>query len=248
MAMKLVDAEQLEADLTSVADKIRAKTGGEEKLAFPSGFESALDTIESADSALAEVEYNMSDGYTNYNAYCASRYFTELPYSILRYTRTGTNFTSFCSGCSKLQKVLSFDVSSGIQFSSMFYNCYKLTSVAPLNTENGVGFSFMFADCPNLITIGGINLSNATSASNVFRGGKSLENITFNGVIKITGLDLSPCTKLTHDSLMSAINALYDYASEGTTGTFKLILGSTNLAKLTDAEKAIATQKGWTLA
>ena len=32
------------------------------------------------------------------------------------------------------------------------------------------------------------------------------------------------------------------------TTTQKLTLGETNLAKLTDAEKKIATDKGWTLA
>jgi hypothetical protein len=49
------------------------------------------------------------------------------------------------------------------------------------------------------------------------------------------------CTLLSHDSLMSIINNL-------TTVTGKTLdLGATNLAKLTDEEKAIATNKGWTL-
>ena len=38
------------------------------------------------------------------------------------------------------------------------------------------------------------------------------------------------------------------YESEGSASTHTVTLGATNLAKLTDAEKAIATQKGWTLA
>ena len=59
-------------------------------------------------------------------------------------------------------------------------------------------------------------------------------------------LSLSDCINLTHDSLMSVINALKNLSGTGTTKT--LTLGTANLAKLTDAEKAIATQKGWTLA
>lgn len=78
-----------------------------------------------------------------------------------------------------------------------------------------------------------------------FTGAWQLENITIEGKI---GQDVifNNCTKLTHDSLMSIINALYNYSGTSTTKT--LTLGTTNLEKLTDAEKAIATQKGWSLA
>ena len=44
---------------------------------------------------------------------------------------------------------------------------------------------------------------------------------------------------------MNAINDLYDIASAGVQPQ-KLVLGSTNLAKLTAEEIAIATNKGWT--
>jgi hypothetical protein len=49
---------------------------------------------------------------------------------------------------------------------------------------------------------------------------------------------------LTHQSLLNILNSLVP--QEGATKT--LTLGSDNLAKLTDEEKAIATDKGWTLA
>lgn len=51
---------------------------------------------------------------------------------------------------------------------------------------------------------------------------------------------------LTHDSLMSILNALKDYS--GTTTTKTLTLHANSKALLTDSEKAIATQKGWTIA
>lgn len=45
---KLVDSAQLDADLTSVADAIRAKGGTDAQLAFPAGFVSAVQAIECA--------------------------------------------------------------------------------------------------------------------------------------------------------------------------------------------------------
>jgi hypothetical protein len=44
---------------------------------------------------------------------------------------------------------------------------------------------------------------------------------------------------------MSIIYALKDYSGTSTSKT--VTLGTTNLNKLTEAEKAIATQKGWSL-
>lgn len=41
----LVNIDQLEADLTAVADKIRAKGGTTGQFAFPSGYEAAVDAI-----------------------------------------------------------------------------------------------------------------------------------------------------------------------------------------------------------
>lgn len=66
-------------------------------------------------------------------------------------------------------------------------------------------------------------------------------------------LDLSSCVNLTHDSLVGIINGLYDLnltydvAGGGTLYTQQLVLGSTNLAKLTEDEIAIGTNKGWVI-
>jgi hypothetical protein len=102
-----------------------------------------------------------------------------------------------------------------------------------------------FYNCKQLVSIEKMILSNAASFQNTFAYCTELQNLTIEGVIGKTGFNVSNSTKLTHDSLMSIINAL-ETKTSGTTGT--VTLGATNLAKLTDAEKAIATQKGWTLA
>lgn len=92
-----------------------------------------------------------------------------------------------------------------------------------------------------LKTIRFFHVYETTTFSATFSGCSELENITIGGTIG-QNINFFACTKLTHDSLMSIIEHL------GTvTSTRTCTLGSTNLAKLTDAEKAIATQKGWTL-
>ena len=48
------------------------------------------------------------------------------------------------------------------------------------------------------------------------------------------------------ESLLSILNALKDYSSS--TSSWVCTLGTTNLEKLTEEQKAIATEKGWTLA
>lgn len=107
----------------------------------------------------------------------------------------------------------------------------------------------IFTNCRILVTIDKvIPPVGQTTFSSWFYNCLALENVVFEGTIGANGLDLHWSTLLTHDSLMSIINALADY-SEDTSGTaWAVTLGTTNLAKLTDAEKAIATQKGWTLA
>ena len=83
---------------------------------------------------------------------------------------------------------------------------------------------------------------NATSTTYCFDGCNALETIIGNPNFKVSVV-LNQCKKLTHDSLMVVINGL-----QTVTSTQTLTLGSTNLAKLTEADKQIATDKGWTLA
>ena len=82
----------------------------------------------------------------------------------------------------------------------------------------------------------------ATNTTNCFYDCTSLTTITGNPNFKVS-LSMSSCRKLTHDSIMVVINGL-----QTVTTTQKLTLGSTNLDKLTEADKKIATDKGWTLA
>ena len=131
----------------------------------------------------------------------------------------------------------------------MFAYATKVTKIPKLDLQtavysNGV-MNSMFNSCSNLHTIENIHLAedgSTTFGSGTFAACSALENITFSGKIGQNGLDIhwSPLTK---DSIMSIINAL----QKKTSGTWTVTLGE-NLAKLTNDEIAIATEKGWTLA
>lgn len=135
--------------------------------------------------------------------------------------------TSAFAGCSRLKEVTLNGAEYVADTSSMFYGCGPLTSV----------------------TIGG-HWEHLSRADNMFYGCSSLTD--FSGLQDVSSsLDLSPCSSLTQTSLLNTINGLYDFMSNGETPSSNhgtLTLGSTNLAKLTDEQKAIATAKGWTLA
>ena len=60
MAYKFVNTDQLDADLTAIADAIRTKGGTSESLAFPSGMVSAVSAI----STGVELNFEIVDGTT----------------------------------------------------------------------------------------------------------------------------------------------------------------------------------------
>lgn len=108
-------------------------------------------------------------------------------------------------------------------------------------------YTGLFYYAANLVTVPMLKFEgNFAHNTNCFQGAKNLENITFGGSITQSGMNLSYCNKLTVDSMLSLFDCLVDYSGSGS--TYSLTLGTTNLNKLTNEQKAIATQKGWTLA
>ena len=163
-------------------------------------------------------------------------------------TSNVTNMMNMIYQCELLTSLdlSNWDTSNVTNMSQAFYSCYSLTSldVSNWDTSNVTAMFQTFAWCANLTTLDLSNwdVSKVTGMGYMFSGCTELVDFIAPNNISVA-VDFSPCTKLTHDSLMSIINNL---ATVTTTKT--LTLGSTNLAKLTDAEKAIATNKGWTLA
>lgn len=131
----------------------------------------------------------------------------------------------------------------------IFNYCRQLTKLPTIkfitrNASDYVSFNYTFAACVKLQTIEGFYTEADDRFSNTFQYCSALENITFTGAVG-NNINLSQSTKLTHDSLMSLINALEDKTINPDGKTYKVTLGATNLAKLTDAEKQIMDDKGW---
>ena len=118
-----------------------------------------------------------------------------------------------------------------------FEGCWKFG-----DTANMTDMNHMFSYCPNLTTIPQFDTSNVNSMIYMFYDCSSLEAIH---MININAnLDINSSKKFTREALLEIIGNL----KAQTSGSKKLTMGSTNLAKLTDEDKAIATNKGWTLA
>ena len=89
----------------------------------------------------------------------------------------------------------------------------------------------------NLFSNGyGTNIKNVIWGYNIGKGFKSSSR----------RFSLRYMDELTRESILDAINKLYDFTSNGGSGG-QLQISTTQLSKLTDEEKSIITNKGWTI-
>lgn len=173
-------------------------------------------------------------------------------------TSKTTNFGYFFNQCSSITEIPLIDTSNGTNFNSMFGNCKSLLRIPELNTHNMEKAENMFSECGKLTTIPLLKASKTKSILYAFTYCSSLTNFgglenigeaystTQNANYVYYTLDFSYSRNLTHESLLNVINNLYDIKTKGCNAQ-KLVLGTSNLAKLTAEEIAIATEKGWTV-
>ena len=112
-----------------------------------------------------------------------------------------------------------------------------------LNADANVvrSFRYAFQNNTNIEILPAVNCTKASGLDTAFKGCTNLKELKFYNITR--NIDLSDCTKMTRDALVEVLNNLATVTSTKT-----CTLGATNLAKLTDEDKAIATNKGWTLA
>ena len=124
-----------------------------------------------------------------------------------------------------------------------FYGCSSLTTINLPDSLTSIANN-AFYGCTSLTTI---NLPDSLTSIGgyAFYGCSSLENVTIENGFNCNKLDLSSSTRYSVETMVSWFNALADRTGQA---SFTLTIGATNLNKLTAEQKAIATNKNWTLA
>lgn len=169
--------------------------------------------------------------------------------------RTSGNYTWY------IKKLPLIDTSDYTSFSSMFANIRGLEEIPPINTGKGTNFNRFMDMCNNVKRVPQLDFGSAIAVDGVWNTGNNQVTLEYHGGYKDVGKAYSTTAVantnsyrimfydlilLPHDSLMNVINNLYDIKTKGVKPQ-QLILGSGNLAKLSEEEIAIAQNKGWSV-
>ena len=134
----------------------------------------------------------------------------------------------------------------GVKFGGIFSGKYMLEY---FDIINGADLSSrvtytnrMFDYCSSLQTIPLLNTSSVTTMGSIFNSCSYLEFLTMTN-IKLS-FNISSSTKFSQETLEALIDNLVDLTGQ-TAQTFTM--GSTNLAKVSQEKKDLATSKNWSL-
>lgn len=169
-------------------------------------------------------------------AYCNQ--LTEIP---LFNTSQCSSLDGLFAGCWNITTIPQFNTSNVTSMATIFSDCGSLTNIPLLDTNNLQNASNMFNGCTNLTTIPALDFSNVGQVGYIFNRCSNLEEIHITG-LRI-GFDISASTKFTREALVEILTNLATITSSQT-----ITMGATNLAKLTEDDITIATNKGWTVA
>ena len=258
---KVVDADQLDADLTTVAEAIRVKTGETEKLSFPEGMASEMDAVFEAGK---KSEYDAFwDFFQQKGTRTDYRYaFAYTPWDDTMFSPKYPLKFAGDASCAFLatiftwvDKVLRVDLSEATILYWTFRN-NQFSKLGKCDLSSAIDVRGAFSILPNLTEIEEIVSRADLPWSKTFQNDIGLESVTFSGVIGSNGLDFKDSYKLNKASITSIVNAL-SASTSGLTVTLSLTAvnnafetspgaadGSTSEEWLTLAD----TKSNWTIA
>ena len=156
-----------------------------------------------------------------------------------------TNMSNMFNSCNSLTAIPQMDTSAVTNMSYMFISCNSLTAIPQMDTSAVTNMYRMFIGCNSLTAIPQMDTSAVTDMGYMFNRCNSLTAITLNNTV--TGwagyaISLSDCS-LSHAAIVAFFNSLPTITSANAI----TLTGNPGVSELTNAEKAIATGKGWTL-
>ena len=225
---KVVDAEKLDADLTSVANAIREQTGKTDTIAFPNGFASAP-------TELVEVgrqkewsdfwdEYQVNGTRTDYKNAFYGAYWNNISFKPKYDMYPTTAEYMFNNGGVSGDLVehlanlgVTLDLTNCKSF-RQFVQSSKITRVGVVGSAVATDVAQMFGWAEKLVTIDKLIVNENLSYSNTFAGCWALANLTMEGTIAKT-ISFSQNSKLTLASAKSVIYCLKNFTGTGTENT-----------------------------
>ena len=172
-----------------------------------------------------------------------------------------TNMTYMYATCSRLKTVPQYDMRSVTSISQLFYGCDVLEEIPDCNCMNVKNFgsssySTWLYGTKKLKKIGVIDCDSVTDINYVL-GREVNNNLTDLGGFRnlgkassVSGTNgnyfMAYAPNLTYQSIMNVLNLLYDRAANGLSN-LTLKLHSNHMALLSDEDKLVAVNKGWTL-
>jgi len=155
-------------------------------------------------------------------------------------TANVTNMSYMFNGCYSLQSVPLFNTANVTNMSSMFEDCYSLRFVPLFNTAKVTDMSNMFNGCYSLVAVAALSVGAVTSITDIFGSCSSLASAPLSGTA--ISISYAGCN-LARDEIVAIFNGLATV-----TGQTITITGNWGVASLTDADRKIATDKGWAIA
>ena len=263
----VVNREQLEADLTTVADSIRGLIETEEKLEFPQGMKEAVesytldDEMETQDALIEQIkdalqgksginaknqaiyEYGTGMSYMFYNAVFPEDYTLEIDVQNISELAN----VQYAFGYTNVKKiVLSGNKNKAILNYSYFCSNSKEMEEFDFTNWNFIikECAYMFGTCTNLVRlIGEFDFSQCTKIINPFNSTTRLEEVRIKKETLSLSISFLNSGKLSDTSIQSIIDGLATVEEQQT-----LTLHKDVKAKLTEDQITTITYKNWTLA